>query len=396
MEICQELPIAKKQNRESLKLGKAIFFAFWIVYLGLSIYEGYINAVLGSVTRFFLIGWTGYLILTLLLSKRKFVLTGNQILMGVWILYYFCSLLWTPGFSQASLYVLTVVIMVVLYEILQLFPYKKSESDFLVSIYKIWSVSLAVLAIFFSQEAIATRKVLVLFGNYIDPNNQVALMAVGSGLCLYSFFKTAGKRKLLEGVGFLICAFSIFQCGSRSGIVILAAQIIIVLFFLRDRRRKPSKTIFKWIAIIAFIVVAFYLMRQFLPQNIIDRLLGLGDLEFTDGTGRTERWAEGFKYFLEHPIFGCGWGAYECHNTFLTFLADLGILGNIPFYIVLCSLGIKAIKERNVVALLLLASGLLPGVLIGAQNRRFFWNAFILSTIVLRADNKGKKNALIG
>ena len=97
------------------------------------------------------------------------------------------------------------------------------------------------LGVFFSVESGAgTRKTLVLFGNTLDPNNLVALYGIGSGLALYSLMFHKGYK-----VFHLLCvavnAYCILLSGSRSGIVLLAAQLAIVCLFGEKTESKSIK-----------------------------------------------------------------------------------------------------------------------------------------------------------
>ena len=136
-------------------------------------------------------------------------------------------------------------------------------------------------------------------------------------------------------------------------------------------------------------VLAVYFMTNYISVDIVDRLLGRGSLDFFDGTQREERWAKGLEYFWQHPIMGNGWGAFECHNTFLTMLVDIGVLGNLVFYAIIVRLYINAYRKKDVSAIMILTSGLIPAFFIGAQNQRFFWSAIMLASLLTYC--KGEK-----
>ena len=66
-------------------------------------------------------------------------------------------------------------------------------------------------------------------------------------------------------------------------------------------------------------------------------------------------------------------------------LCDVGLVGTSFFLCVLGIIGYKSIKSKNVLAIALLVTGFVPSFFIGAINKRFFWNAIIISMMVLRA-----------
>src|SRR5205085_10007838 len=94
------------------------------------------------------------------------------------------------------------------------------------------------------------------------------------------------------------------------------------------------------IACVGAIASAFYLV----PQSSWSRLLTIGS-EMTAGTltHRTSIWAAGFNLFREHPFVGMGAGTYGigvaraldivyvAHNTYLSILVVLGVVGELLF-----------------------------------------------------------------
>lgn len=380
------------QQKKQMNTGiNSIQYIFWFIYLFVSIYEGYISASIGSITRYFLITWIVFMVLNVL--KKKSLRVNKFILMIIlWLFYYYFTLLWTNTLSQAMLYIGTISTMVFLYVLLLQFRYDIKLINFILSVYKWFSVSLAILAIFNSVFIGAgTRKVLVLFGSYIDPNNQVALMGIGAALCLFSHHKKSRVLEIINKVAFMISVYAILQTGSRSGVVILLS-VTLIWVLLESKDNKKEKNIFKRILlIIGLIVVIWLVLFPYLPESVIERLLGTGNLKFTDGTEREIIWAEGMRIFSDNILFGNGWGAYESHNTFITFLIDGGIFGSIPLVAIIFSIIRKSLKMKNTAALLVLITGILPAVFIGAQNKRFFWNAIIFSTIILISNNKERE-----
>lgn len=384
-------------NIKNITINKmsSIMVIFWGLFFFFGAYEGYFPGGVGALTRYIIILWLVYMFLCVksnILKVSKF-----QFIMIIWGLYYLSSLVWTENIQQAKIYVMSVILMVLTYVMTHYFVYEDNFCKKLNVILKIVSVSIAVLSIFFKIEiAMGTRKVLYLAGTYIDPNNQVAIIALGGGLCLTAIFQDK-RRRILNVLGFVACCFSIFQCGSRSGIIILAFQVAIIMVFWHPEKNNLFKEIFKWLILLLLGLIVIYFMNNYISVDILDRLLGRGNLKFTDGTERERIWAVGREYFMKHPIRGNGWGTKECHNTFLTMLVDVGLLGNIPFYYLIYSIYQKAIKRKKIEVIMLLTSGLLPSFFIGAQNKRFFWVAITFSSILIncRKDKIGVSEKVI-
>ena len=349
-------------------------------YMALSIFEGYINAALGPVSRYYIFA----LIILLLFSGKKLTVRWPQIVLILWYLLYLCSALWAPpeAANQMSLYFMSVTSMVLLFIAFVGQEFTSDEMKCILLVYQICSVALGVLGVFFSVESGAgTRKTLVLFGNTLDPNNLVALYGIGSGLALYSLMFHKGYK-----VFHLLCvavnAYCILLSGSRSGIVLLFGQLAMVCL-LGERTESKSDKVKRFFGVVCLVLVVVALGIQFVPEDIINRALGLGNLSFIDGTGREDRWQHAIDLWLNNGfLFGCGWGAYEAHGTFFTMLVDIGLIGVALFASLLCGIFIISWKKSMVLPLMILVTGMLPSFFIGAQNRRFFWNALILSTVL--------------
>lgn len=376
-------------RNNKVTLNSLITLLFWSLFAFFSAYEGYLPSGIGGLTRYIIILWLVYM--ALILKRKMLRMTYPQFAMLSWLIYYIFSIGWTKNIGQAKVYVLTISLMILVYIMTQYFLYNDDMIKYIMNVYKYVSCSLAFLSIFFyTYIGAGTRRVLYIFDMYMDPNNQVAIIAIGSGLCLLGILSGNYIKRVVDLIGYLVSIYSIFQCGSRSGIVIIAIQIIIVMLIWHPQNNNVFKESLKWIIIVFSGIVAIYFLSQYISIDVLDRLFGRGNLKFTDGTEREERWNMGIQYFLSSPILGNGWGSFECHNTFLTMLVDVGILGNVFFYYVIIRIIYKSICEKNIYALMILLSGLTPSFFIGAQNKRFFWSAIILASILV--DCKKEKN----
>ena len=100
------------------------------------------------------------------------------------------------------------------------------------------------------------------------------------------------------------------------------------------------------------------------------------------------------------PIVGGGWGGYKLagfgsssaiHNTFLTSLCDCGIIGTILLLAPIGGLMFEAVKRKNNFVLFLLICGLVPSFFIDAINKRFFWNAIVISIMLINYQKRTGK-----
>ena len=356
-----------------------LFLGYWF----LSSYEVYVSGILGPISRYYIL----LLIVYLAWRKRVFHVHWFQVTIIIWIIYYFASLLWTPNFSQAKVYVFSVCGMAIYYVLIAGTKFSYNFAQLCITMMMWCSGSLGVLGLFLTQNLsgdIESRRVLTLFGVQPDPNNLVALYAVATAITLYRLFFQEGNKWIHLAL-LLINSYGILMTGSRSGIVVLGAQFAIVFFLSEANESRSSKNL-RRIALAVLIILAIVVLFSYLPQEVLTRITGQdANLSFMDATGRTERWMQGIKVWLEHPFFGRGWGAYECHSTFFTFLVDTGILGTLLFWGTVGGIAWVAWRKKGMLSILLMASGIVPALLIGAQNRRFFWNALIVPVMLINA-----------
>lgn len=62
-----------------------------------------------------------------------------------------------------------------------------------------------------------------------------------------------------------------------------------------------------------------------------------------------ERWktvADAFGYFLQQPLFGLGWGSVTSHDLVVKLLANVGVIGSIPFWVLVTVLIERAYRQR--------------------------------------------------
>ena len=108
-------------------------------------------------------------------------------------------------------------------------------------------------------------------------------------------------------------------------------------------------------------------------------------------------WQESFAIFYEHPLLGVGSGAWGhassfitpglAHNTFLSVLAELGLIGISLFGSILAIVGQQALKQPkwdSMLWLTVLAIWLIGVSTLSWEFRKQTW--FFLSFIVISAN----------
>jgi O-antigen ligase len=155
--------------------------------------------------------------------------------------------------------------------------------------------------------------------------------------------------KLINLVYLPAASFAIILTGTRTAIFAVLPAFAYILW--TTNRLKPTVRILVFIAL----VCSIFLIQPYIPQSAIERFgttsasLASGDLG-----GRIKLWNGALSIFLDHPYWGIGSGALSsehelgavAHNTFLSVLAEVGLIG---FLLLLCILAIIAyqITKQN-------------------------------------------------
>jgi len=253
---------------------------------------------------------------------------------------------------------------------------------------------LATLCLFFSQsyKGVEARQVLTIRGAQMDPNNQAAFLLIGVTVLLYLLFNKNSniQYSILYILLSIIIIYAMFLTGSRGGIISLII-IIIVIALLNEKGNNliTKKTVLNTILVSIFAGGIYLIAKQLLREDIFKRIFNFAS--YSGGSNRIYIWSNTLQIIVNNPLFGGGWGAYwgyndnytVVHNTFLSILADGGILGFVLFFLPHIYLCISSLNRRYILPLLVLISGLLPSFFIDSINKRFFWNAIIIAFILI-------------
>lgn len=353
------------------------------IYLVISFYEPYLNGTLGSITKYYIFALMGVAVFT----AKKFVIKGYHYFFIAWLVYKIATLFWTLSFDIFKLHFVSQVGMVALLVVLTAIPIDGKTMDGMFKTMWLASSSLAFLSIFLSEPykgEVENRLVLTLFGQQADPNNQAAMVAIGTSLSLY-YLIIEKKYKFFSVVTLIMCVYSVMLTASRGGLMSLIA-VVVCFVFLKSYDDKVSDRFKKFALIAGAAVVIFVVIGAVLPADIYDRLFDFDS--YSGGSERTVLWANVLELYKKglHPIFGAGWGAYygyngyykAVHNTFLAMLCDVGFIGFAMFFAPILWALVKLIRQKDVLPIALFAAAMVPSFFIDATNKRFFWNAIII------------------
>lgn len=381
------IQIKKDRVRSSTVIQMNVFSRVVLcIYFAISVFEPYLNGILGSITKYYI-----FFTMFILLYQHRWKLypTRTSKYMVVWLIIKFVSLLWSRSYATPRLHYLSQIGMVLFLFVLFSYDYDDECLEWIQTTYWLSSGIIGILSLFFSQSylgAFSARQVLVIAGIELDPNNQAALLMVG--ICFSLVNLLYQKRWFIPSA--LILLVNIYGCfltGSRAALAtLIVAAFLCVL--LSSERREASAVIGRLLFTTITIIVLFYLVQRLNPV-IYNRLFNLQD--YTGGSGRTLQWANVWKEYSRDfftVLFGIGWGSSSIytnisehigvHNTFLTMLCDVGLLGTSIFLIPIVVMGKKLIRKRVFFPIMLIFFQFVPAFFIDAINKRFFWNAVFL------------------
>ena len=366
---------------------------FITAYFFITYFEPYLNYILGSVIKYFMF----IVILVILIMSNKLTLRYYHYTLLGWLGYKFMTLLWTSDYYVFQLHYVTHLGIVAL---LICVTASEHTDDDLKRIEKaLWlgSVIIGVLSLFMSQpyEDETNRQVLTILGHQNDPNNQAAFLLYGLAISLHQLFY-GQKYKATHIAVIAVNTYSTLLTGSRGGLLSIAVIAFAYLVTMYDK--KTLKTNFKKIILFGILIIAaVILIFNLLPSDVSERLLDFQGYE--GGNNRESMWQYGLS-MLKDPfnlLLGAGWGAYaelgppSLHNTFLSMLCDVGILGFCLFFIPTICVLVKMVRSKHILPFSIFVAGMTPSFFIEAINKRFFWNAIIFIYLISNAFDKQEK-----
>lgn len=229
--------------------------------------------------------------------------------------------------------------------------------------------------------------------------------ATGSAVILFVCGVFAFYAALQLFKGFIVPTAILAMTGSAilltfsRGGLLLFVLFIALLFFGRSPRFRFSIASKFALLTVAFGALAYSLYSN---EEILGALTtrGFGNAastSFFSDNGRVIRYVEAYNYWTEEPILGSGLGGYYIrkrwlrtlpgivvgvtspHNVYLLVLAELGLVGFIPFMFLVLSPLYNSFKRRNIV----LMFGLLVLYGVGMNVELIYLEGIMLNLIVI-------------
>lgn len=250
--------------------------------------------------------------------------------------------------------------------------------------------------ILFNYGTIEGREVLRYGGLWGDQNEFAAILI---GLLAFSvslFFKERKKGlKLAAIVCFIILFIGFILTYSRGGYISLAVTTLIIISSKVIHGQNKLKVLFASIfTIIISVVIAYYIFNtEFIPK--VESLVTIEKLESISAE-RSLRlryqnyFSIGPKLFLANPVLGVGFKDFAshtpsnivAHNTYLEVLTGVGLVGFIPFMIIL----FLTFKEFNNYHTYINTGREKPSSFSIATGLQFGFIAYMISSLFITSD----------
>ena len=325
------------------------------------------------------------------LTKKTFALTHEIRYLIVLLFYMFIALAVAglQGFFSSG-YFLSYLIYLLVFILALNQHYSKEDIDFLLDMYILSAVIIAVLIIVQRYDYYGSgserHTIKILSHDAFDPNFLAAYLVVPAVLVFSRMLRNFKARRL---IALLLIVAGTLYTSSRGAAVSMALGMAIVVFGFCKGRKKARRIL----TIVLILGSGILLAKEFIPGNALIRLLNFKAYT-TDGSNskRFLDWQYGLQAYIRRPLFGYGLmgeltiikGAlnveYISHNTFIAFLLQFGAVG---FLLILAGLADLLWRiRRNATLVACLLSALAVSFFVSAEVSLFFWMPIIYVTVI--------------
>jgi O-antigen ligase len=299
-----------------------------------------IPTISGSIPSFLGIGLVTVSVASLLSDTKMRKLQPVHYCIFLFFFWVTASLFWTEDqektYQRLGTYLQLFIFVYIFYQIIR----TKIQIDgaFWAFFLGLWVASVSIIISW--KEGIAFNSIETRYSSFdADPNDLALSLALGIPISFYLSRYTKNKYKVFPILYIPISIFSIFLTGSRSGLICAIIASLLSVSFLPSLS-KATKLIALFVCVL-FSIAAL----NIIPQDAINRFNQIPEQIMTlNLTNRVDLWHGGLKLFIDNVFTGIGPGAYRsivgsitgldnvAHNTPISLLVELGIVGFILFY----------------------------------------------------------------
>jgi O-antigen ligase len=359
-------------------------------------------AGLYSITRYIGIVAAAAWIVSVLLNRKVRKPHSFHILAILFILWNVASVIWSIALDETIAQIKTYAQLIIL--ILLIWDLYTTSKD-LKNAMQAYILG-AYVAIFATINNYILGREIKLYsgGRYAGVGNAVDLALILTlGIPIAWYLATSSENQNIKKILRLINLayipaglFAILLTGTRMAIfAVIPAFVYIVV---TSNRLKFSQRLL----IFGSLICSFWFIQPYIPSSVIARL-GTTSISIATGDlgGRVNLWLQSILYFYDNPIIGIGSGAISspfvvgvlAHNTFLSVLTELGLIGFILFMSMLVVTLKQAIKQNKNYATLwvtILAIWAIGVFTLTWEYRKVTW--LILTLIIVGANLRDRQN----
>lgn len=161
-------------------------------------------------------------------------------------------------------------------------------------------------------------------------------LGIGVVIMYLIYNKVSFKAKLLSYLVIILNIIPFLLGASRGSIIALVLPFVILMI-----SKSSAKTLIKGTFLLIFFVFGLYFVDTYFEASLFERFLSIGD-DIESGSSSSARviiWNYSWEQFLNNPFFGDKLQTNNIdiypHNIILEVLQSVGLVGFIPFMILL-------------------------------------------------------------
>ncbi len=292
-----------------------------------------------SFTKLFGLGVAGFWFLTVVMEGRIFKPTLFHGLVAIFFIWNIISFWWTPqvayqwSYERVQTYAQIFILMIIVWAMME------TPGELLggLQAYILGAFVPIVSALNNYMHGTMAENYEVRFSaTGVNAVDMALFLLLGLPMAWHLFNHSRNRILKLVNLAYLpLSVFTVLLTASRTSLFAIVPAVIYIAW--------PKKLDAGRIALTAVLgVVSLILLQALLPASVIERLSSVAtSISNADIGGRVSLWLASVGVFTQHPIFGSGAASLSAligslaHQTFLSVLAETGLIGFFMFAAIL-------------------------------------------------------------